>query len=252
MRILRCLALLVSVSLFLFVNPRTVAADESETRPNVVFLLADDLGWTGLGCFGSDFYETPNLDRLAAAGTKFTGAYAACTVCSPTRASIMTGMYPARLHLTDFIAGQNRPWARLRVPDWTKHLEHRYVTIAEALDQAGYTTAQVGKWHLAPRTGNLADFDPGHHGFDVQIPKPREAKGYYLPKGSNSEGESGSDYVTDYLTDKAVEFIDSAKDEPFFLYFAYHTPHTPIQGRKDLVDRFAQKVRPDAVHRNPE
>ena len=243
---------IVALSLFLSMNARTVAADRTESLPNIVFLLADDLGWTGLKCFGSDFYETPNLDRLAAKGTKFTGAYSACTVCSPTRASIMTGMYPARLHLTDFIAGQNRPWARLRIPDWTKHLEHRYVTIAEALDRAGYTTGLVGKWHLAPRTGNPADYDPVRHGFNVQIPKPKEAKGYYLPKGFNARGESKSDYVTDYLTDKAVGFIDDAKDDPFFLYFAYHTPHTPIQGREDLVESFAKKVRPDAVHKNPE
>ena len=92
-------------------------------HPNVVFLLADDLGWTGLNCFGSDLYETPNLDRLAANATKFTNAYAACTVCSPTRASVLTGMYPARLRCTDFIAGQNRPFAKLRIPDWTKQLE---------------------------------------------------------------------------------------------------------------------------------
>ena len=252
MKTLLVAVLLASVSLFQLTIPTTLAADRTDPRPNIVFLLADDLGWTGLGCFGSDLYETPNLDRLAAQGTRFTGAYSACTVCSPTRASIMTGMYPARLHLTDFIAGQNRPWARLRIPDWTKFLEHRYVTIAEALDRAGYTTAQVGKWHLDPRTGNPADYDPVHHGFDVQIPKPKEAKGYYLPKGFNAQGESKSDYLTDYLTDKAVEFIDNTKDEPFFLYFAYHTPHTPIQGRKDLVDRFAKKVRPDAVHKNPE
>ena len=171
-------------------------AEEPPSRPNIVFLLADDLGWTGLRCFGSDFYETPNLDQLAATGMKFTDAYAACTVCSPTRASIMTGMYPARLHLTDFIAGQNRPWAKLRIPDWTKRLEHRYVTIAEALHDAGYTTAQVGKWHLAPRGGDMpaasrlsgkaVTYDPAGHGFDIQIAKPRRARGYFLPKGFNN------------------------------------------------------------------
>ena len=230
-------------------------ASDPVSRPNVVFLLADDLGWTGLRCFGSDFYETPHLDQLAAGGMKFTDAYAACTVCSPTRASIMTGMYPARLHLTDFIAGQNRPWAKLRIPDWTKGLEHRYVTIAEALQDAGYTTAQVGKWHLAPRSGDAGakpqSGDPAGHGFDIQVGKPRQARGYFLPKGFNTDGESRSDYLTDYLTDKAVEIIDRVKDKPFFLYFAYHTPHTPIQGRSDLVERFSKKVRPDALHKNP-
>ena len=115
----------------------------------------------------------------------------------------MTGIYPARLHLTDFIAGQNRPWAKLRIPDWTKKLEHRHVTIAEALREAGYATAQVGKWHLSPRGSGASDYDPQHHGFDIQIPKPAAAKGYFLPKGFNRDGESGSDYVTDYLTDQA-------------------------------------------------
>lgn len=241
----------LAVVAIVLTGQRAWSADRPDERVNVVFLLADDLGWTGLRCFGSDLYETPHLDRLAAAGTKFTAAYSACTVCSPTRASVLTGIYPARLHLTDFIAGQNRPWAKLRIPDWTKRLEHRYVTLAEAFQNAGYKTAQVGKWHLDPRTGDAADYAPVRHGFDVQVLKPKEAKGYYLPDGFNADGESGSDYLTDYLTDEALEFIDGAKDGPFFLYFASHTPHTPIQGRADLVQRFAEKVRPDALHKNP-
>ena len=207
-------------------------------------------GWSGLQCFGSDSYETPNLDRLAASGMKFTNAYAACTVCSPTRASILTGMSPARLHLTDFIAGQNRPWAKLRIPDWTKQLEHRHVTIAEALRDGGYKTAHVGKWHLN-RTNGAREGMPKTHGFDVQILKPKEAKGYQLPKGFNKDGESKSDYLTDYLTDKALGVIDRFKDEPFFLYFAYHTPHTPIQGRADLVERYRKKLSANAIHKNP-
>ncbi len=246
-RIFRALVLAALLSL---INGEKLLAAPPASRPNIVFLLADDLGWTGLGCFSSDLYETPNLDRLAATGMKFTDAYSACTVCSPTRASIMTGMYPARLHLTDFIAGQNRPWAKLRIPDWTKRMEHRYVTIAEALRDAGYTTAQVGKWHLAPRSGDVAAFDPVRHGFDIQVFKPKRARGYFLPKGFNKDGESGSDYLTDYLTDKALDFIDQSKHEPFFLYVAYHTPHTPIQGRPDLVERFKKNVRSDALHNN--
>lgn len=119
---------------------------KANDQPNMILLLADDLGWTGLGCFGSDFYETPNLDTLAQRGVKFTNAYAACTVCSPTRASIMTGKYPARLHLTDFISGQNRPHARLRIPDWTKRLDGSHTTIAEVLRDAGYRTGHIEKW----------------------------------------------------------------------------------------------------------
>jgi arylsulfatase A len=218
-------------------------------RLNVVMLLADDLGWTGLNCFGSDLYQTPHLDQLARTGMKFTDAYAACTVCSPTRASVMTGMYPARLHLTDFIAGQNRPFARLQIPDWTKQLEHKHVTIAEALSAAGYATAQVGKWHLAPKS-NAAQYDAQHHGFDVQVLKPPGTRGYFLPQRGNQETTSRT-YLTDYLTDRAVEFIDHTKDKPFFLYFAYHTPHTPIQGRADLVEKFKRLVDAKAVHTNP-
>ncbi|MBI2478434.1 MAG: sulfatase-like hydrolase/transferase, partial [Planctomycetia bacterium] len=137
------LSLLPLTLAVLLATSTTRAADPPAKRPNIVFLLADDLGWTNLRCFGSDFYETPNLDRFAQSGMKFTAAYSACTVCSPTRASLMTGMYPARLHLTDFIAGQNRPFAKLRIPDWNKGLDLSYVTIAEALRDAGYRTAQV-------------------------------------------------------------------------------------------------------------
>lgn len=246
-RLIPCLILSATI----LASSTTQGADEPAKQPNIVFLLADDLGWTGLRCFGSDFYETPNLDRFAQTGMKFTNAYSACTVCSPTRASIMTGIYPARLYLTDFIAGQNRPWAKLRIPDWTKGLDHSYVTIAEALREAGYATAQIGKWHLNHAGRDAAAYGPKAHGFDVAIDKPRGTKGYRLPTGSNSTGESESEYLTDYLTDKAVEFIDNSKDKPFFLYFAYHVPHTPIEGRQDLVAAFMKKVRADAIHKNP-
>lgn len=249
---MRHLLLLCIAASGLLFRSATLPAAESNRSPNIVFLLADDLGWTGLRCFGSDFYETPNLDQFARSGMKFTDAYSACTVCSPTRASIMTGMYPARLRLTDFIAGQNRPWAKLRIPDWTKGLEDRHVTIAEVLQAAGYATAQVGKWHLNFPGQSPTTHGPTAHGFDVQYNKPAGTKGYLLRKGGNSEGESKSEYLTDYLTDKAVEFIDDHRDKPFFLYFAYHVPHTPIQGRDDLVAEFAANVRENATHKNPE
>ncbi len=237
--------MLIAIAMFCAVQTGGLA----ETKPNIVMFLADDLGWTGLSCFGSDLYETPNLDALADAGMMFTDAYAACTVCSPTRASIMTGMYPARLHCTDFIAGQNRPYARLRIPDWTKRLETKYVTIAEALRGAGYRTAHVGKWHLEGKGENVEGTDAVSQGFDVSIAKPAGTRGYFLRKGTTSK--AGTNYVTDWLTDKACNFIDDAKDQPFFLYFAYHVPHTPIQGRADLVEYFQQKVRPNATHNNP-
>ncbi len=240
----------VVAAIILHVSALSVHADETTERPNIVFLLADDLGWTGLRCFGSDFYETPRLDGLAASGMRFTNAYSACTVCSPTRASIMTGMYPARLRLTDFIAGQNRPWAKLEIPNWQKHLQHKYVTLAEALQAAGYATAHVGKWHLGPRKGP-GPYSPVRHGFEIEIMKPRAAKGYFLPEGFNQQGESASGYLTDYFTDQALEVIDRHRDRPFFLYLAYHTPHTPIQGRPDLVAEFQKKVRSKSIHKNP-
>lgn len=235
-------------------SPVSASANVSEDeqvgeRPNVIIFLADDLGWTGLRCFGSDFYETPNLDQLAAEGMKFTDAYAACTVCSPTRASVMTGMYPARLRCTDFIAGQNRPYAKLRIPNWTKRLESKYTTIAEALHAAGYRTGHFGKWHLNGRGEFANQTGPLQQGFDVSVEKPTGSKGYFLPQ--RIRAESGSNYVTDWLTDQACQFIRDSREEPFFLYFAYHVPHTPIQGREDLVEKFRKRREPQAIHNNP-
>ncbi|WP_253158120.1 sulfatase [Stieleria tagensis] len=228
-------------------NTESVAAKPTGP-PNIVMLLADDLGWTGLGCYGSDFYETPNLDALAGSGVKFTDAYAACTVCSPTRASVMTGKYPARLHLTDFIAGQNRPYAKMRIPNWTKRLQPQQQTIAELLREAGYRTGHIGKWHLSGQGNRAAGTLPTDQGFDVSIDNPQGSRGYFLKSGTRSK--SGSDFTTDWLTDKACEFIDDSKSSPFFLYFAYHVPHTPIQGRADLVESFEAKRDPTKIHNN--
>lgn len=233
------------LSLLLFVPPVFGAND----KPNIILFLADDLGWTGLQCFGSDFYETPNLDKLASKGVKFTNAYSACTVCSPSRASLMTGMYPARLRLTDFIAGQNRPYAKSTIPEWTKGLEKRHTTIAEALKDGGYRTIHVGKWHLD--FPQQSDQGPTAHGFDVSHGKPQGTRGYYINDQTVKELSLKSNYSTDYLTDKAIQEIERSKDKPFFLYFAYNVPHTPIQGRKDLVAYFEEKVDTSATHQNP-
>jgi arylsulfatase A-like enzyme len=160
----------------------------------------------------------------------------------------MTGMYPARLRLTDFIAGQNRPFAKMSIPDWTKRLETRHDTIAEALKTVGYRNAHIGKWHLNSRGGDAKVTRPTDHGFDVSYGKPAGTKGYFLKQKTS---ESGSNYLTDDLTDKACRFIDESKSDPFFLYFAYNVPHTPIQGRADLVKYFEKKVDKSAIHRNP-
>jgi arylsulfatase A-like enzyme len=229
-------------------SPARAAEKPLAAKPNIVLFFADDLGWTGLRCFGSDFYETPNLDHLAESGMKFTDAYAACTVCSPSRAALMTGLYPARLHLTSFIPGQDRPFAKLSIPDWTKGLDSKYTTLPEALKADGYRTIHVGKWHLN-FPGQAAD--PTLHGFDFSADKPAGTKGYYLPDTTVEKLGKKTNYLTDHLADVAVEQISKAGDDPFFLYFAFHVPHTPIQGRDDLVEQFEGKVNTDATHRNP-
>jgi len=154
----------------------------AQTRsPNVVLILADDLGWTDLGSYGSELYRTPNLDRLAREGTRFDRAYSACTVCSPTRAAIMTGRYPAVLRVTDWIAGHVRPFAKLAVPDWTMQLDPREPNLARTLRDAGYATAHMGKWHLGktPRLGPSIKASISTSAVGVRVnpsaPRPRTA-----------------------------------------------------------------------------
>jgi arylsulfatase A-like enzyme len=134
-------------------------------RLNIVFILVDDMGWADGGCFGSKFYQTPQMDALAKQSVRFTQAYAACAVCSPTRAALMTGKYPARLHITDYISGEATPKdSRFRLPDWQEHLPLEETTLATALKKLGYATAHLGKWHLGG-----GEFLPEHQGFDTNI-----------------------------------------------------------------------------------
>lgn len=233
-------------------------------RPNVVFILMDDLGWADVGCYGSEFYQTPNIDRLASQGVRFTDAYAACNCCSPTRASILTGKYPARLHLTDWIPGSRFPKARLRPPDWLQELPLEEVTLAEALKPAGYATAAVGKWHLG-----RAPFLPQNQGFAVNIAGNHSGApgGYFWPYGHNdptrvdryhggpvpdvfARGRAG-EYLTDRLTDEALKFIEANRDRPFFLYFAHYAVHTPLQARPELIEKYRAKLRPELKQDNP-
>ncbi len=215
-------------------------------RLNFVVILLDDLGWTDFGCMGSAFYETPNLDRLAAEGMKFSQAYAACNVCSPTRAALLTGKYPARLHLTDFIPGRPRPHARLSMPDWTKHLPLEEWTLAEALGEAGYATASIGKWHLGD-----AAFFPDKQGFDVALAGSElgAPPSYFSPYRISTlpDGEPG-EYLTDRESLEAVRFIEANKDRPFFLYVPHHAVHTPIQAKKELIEKYRRKATPGAPH----
>jgi arylsulfatase A len=216
--------------------------------PNVIVILVDDLGWRDLGCQGSEFFQTPHIDRLAASGTRFTQGYSACTVCSPSRAAILTGQYPARLHITDWIAGHQRPHAQLLPPDWTKHLPLETTTVAERLKAAGYATASIGKWHL----GGPA-YHPEHHGFDENIggydrgQPPSYFAPYRIP--TLPEGPKG-EYLTDREATEAVRFITAHKDGPFFLYLPHYCVHTPIQAKPAVTARYAAKAVPSQKPKN--
>lgn len=220
-------------------------AQHGETSgPNIVMFLIDDLGWNDFGCYGSKFYQTPTIDRLARSGILFTDAYAACTVSSPTRAALMTGKYPARLHLTDWIAGWNYPWAKLSIPDWTKFLSLEEKTIAEYLKEVGYRTWHIGKWHL----GDDEKYWPENQGFDVNIAgnykgapikNKQGCNGYFspycLPRLENGkEGE----YLTDRLTDEAVHLIETHGDSPFYLNLAHYAVHTPLGAKPELEKKY--------------
>jgi arylsulfatase A-like enzyme len=186
-----------------------------------------------LACQGSKFYETPNIDRLASQGMRFTNAYAACPVCSPTRASVMTGRYPARLHLTDWIAGHNRPNAKLRIPDWTMYLPLEEVTIAEALKPAGYATASMGKWHLGG-----PEYWPEKQGFDVNFAGTNQGQppSYFAPyKIQTVPSAPDGEYLTDRLAEEACKFIDASKDRPFFLYLPHYAVHSPLMAKKEMI-----------------
>jgi arylsulfatase A-like enzyme len=209
----------------------------ADIPPNVIVVLVDDLGWKDLSCQGSDVVETPHVDRLAATGMRFTSSYAACTVCSPTRAAMLTGQYPARLHLTDWITGHERPHAKLTIPDWTQHLPLETVTVTERLKATGYATAAIGKWHLGGR-----EFYPEHQGFDSNIGGTDKGQppSYFSPYAISTltDGPPG-EYLTDREASEAVAFITANRDRPFFLYLPHHGVHTPIQAKPAVAARYA-------------
>lgn len=216
--------------------------------PNIIFVLVDDLGWTDLGCFGSAFYETPNIDRLASQGMRFTQAYSSCTVCSPTRASVLTGQYPARLHITDWIAGHERPFAKLSVPDWTRQLSPGIPNVATALKAAGYVTASIGKWHLGPEA-----CWPDRQGFDVNAGgcDKGQPSSYFSPYNIPTLADGpGGEFLSDRLTAEALAFIEKNRDRPFFIYLAHYAVHTPLMAKKKAIERYRGKAVPGAPHSN--
>jgi len=208
--------------------------------PNFVFLLVDDLGWKDLSCYGSEFYESSNIDALAKSGMRFTDAYAACPVCSPTRAAIMTGKYPPRVNITDWIPGKNDKNRKLKTPQDRSNLALDEVTLAEALKAEGYATFFAGKWHLGSD-----NFLPQDQGFDINKGGHHRGSppgGYYTPYRNPqlSDGPEG-EYLTDRLTDESIEFMEANRDQPFLLYLSFYTVHTPIQACKRHVEKFQKK-----------
>jgi arylsulfatase A-like enzyme len=217
------------------------------TQPNILFFLADDLGQRDLGCYGSTFYQTPNLDRLALDGMRFTDAYAACPVCSPTRASLMTGQWPQRTGITDYIGAPNRPeqWKRntksLPAP-FADRLPLDAPTLAKALKAAGYATFFAGKWHLGPE-----GFWPENQGFDINMGGhdrggPYGGNKYFSPYGNPrlSDGPDG-EHLPDRLATETVKFIEANRNQPFFAFLSFYSVHTPLMAREDLRKQYEEK-----------
>jgi arylsulfatase A-like enzyme len=216
-------------------------------QPNILFFLADDLGQRDLGCYGSTFYETPHLDRLAEQGARFTDAYAACPVCSPTRASIMSGQWPQRTGITDYIGAPLKPegWKRntpMLPASYTDRLALDTPTLAKSLKEAGYATFFAGKWHLGPE-----GWWPENQGFDLNFGGidrggPYGGSKYFSPYGNPrlTDGPPG-EHLPDRLATEAANFIEANKDRPFFAYFSFYDVHTPLMARDDLRKKYEEK-----------
>lgn len=223
---------------------------QSKPKPNFIVVLVDDLGWRDWGCYGHPYHETPHLDRLAGESVKFTQAYASCPVCSPTRASLMTGRYPACLHLTDWIPGRKQwPTSRLLTVAFEQELPLEETTLPEALKPLGYRSASVGKWHLGGN-GSL----PTDHGFHVNIAGDHRGSppGYFGPFNLiNLKGGTKSDLLTDRLTEEAGHFIAENAGRPFLLYLPHYTVHTPIQAPEALTEKYRRKIATMGMDGNP-
>ena len=224
------LALCATLSLMACVGPHT------QQKPNVIFFLVDDLGQRDVGPYGSQFYETPAIDQLAKEGMLFENAYSTSHVCSPSRASILTGKYPARTNLTEWLGGRpERDYEMLHHGDKLMALPDEEQTLAETLHKHGYATANYGKAHL--------NKDPKTYGFDEAI--TGWVRSYYhpfSPEYTETLPAKEGDYYTDKLTDAAIDFIERNKDRPFFVHLEHFSVHDPIQGRKDLVQKYEKKL----------
>jgi arylsulfatase A len=239
--------LLLLAALLLFLGlPVPLAA----APPNVIVILVDDLGWTDLGCYGSRFHRTPHLDQLAREGVRFTDAYSACTVCSPTRAALLTGQHPARLHVTDWIPGDGRPKGKLRSPEWNRRLDPAQPTLARQLKTAGYATAVIGKWHLGGTNSTPAQFGfDVNRGGDHRGQPPRYVSPYGLPE--LPDGPAG-EFLTDRESQEAVAFIEANRARPFFLYLPHYAVHQPIAGKPEVVAKYQAAAQAHEGQRNAE
>ncbi|WP_164674743.1 sulfatase [Flagellimonas maritima] len=209
-------------------------------------IVADDLGWYDLGCYGNDFIETPNLDRLASEGIRFTDAYAAAPLCSPSRASLITGLHPITVNITEHIHGNHPagPNQKLQTPSIAQQLDLEFETIAEALKEKNYHTAFIGKWHLGG-----GKFKPDNRGFDLNIAGawnglPQSFFYPFFAPGEKPEIQNTSkegDYLTDVLTNQAIDYITKKKDSTFFMSLNYYSPHVPIEAKDSLVEKYRKK-----------
>lgn len=234
--------LLCGAFAFLLCGSLSSILHAADSRPNVVLILADDLGWADLGCYGSKLHQTPHLDRMAAEGVRFTHAYAACPVCSPTRAAVLTGKYPQRFNLTDWLPGRpDQPAQRLKRPVIRQELPLEAVTLAEVLQHAGYVTGHIGKWHLGgegfepTKQGFLQNIAGDHTGTPLSYFAPFQRNGKFMPGLETApEGE----YLTDRYAAEAEKFLDQHHDKPFFLYLPHNAVHTPLRARADKIAQF--------------
>ncbi len=244
-----CAALIFCLSVFNFscTSNAASAPQTKEDQPNVVFIMVDDLGWSDLGCMGSRYYETPNIDKLANLGLVFTNAYAGAANCAPSRAALMSGMSSPRTGVyTVSPSDRGNEKSRKLIPiKNTNFLQDSVFTMAEMFKSAGYVTGHFGKWHVGE--------DPCSQGFDVNVggghwghPKSYFAP-YIYPEMEAPEGE----YLTDRLTNEAISFIEKNKTKPFFLYLPFYTVHTPIQGKEAIIEKYRAKPG-DQNHNRPE
>ena len=222
----------------------TAAEANKPQSPNILFILVDDLGWRDLGCYGHEIHETPNIDRLASQGMRFTDAYAACPVCSPTRASIMAGKYPSRTGITNWLPGDNYQNTPLRCERTAQFMKLEEFTLAEALRAAGYQTAFVGKWHLGEKP-----YYPQYQGFDINVAGNHWGhphKGYFSPYQMEQikDGPKG-EYLTDRLAREAIRVMDefSQKEKPWLMCMSYYTVHAPFHAKAEKIKKYKEKAR---------